>query len=80
MHEVIDQYRLQIAELCQRYEVQLLEVFGSAARSDFNPVHSDYVLIHGYDTVNDEVTRRIIEDKLPVLISELDTLISSGRS
>jgi uncharacterized protein with HEPN domain len=38
------------------------------------------VLIHGYDTVNDEVTRQFIQDKLPVLISELDTLISSGRS
>ena len=37
------------------------------------------VLIHGYDTVNDEVTWRIIEVKLPILLRELDGLIASGR-
>jgi predicted nucleotidyltransferase len=32
----------KIAELCLRYEVHLLELFGSAARGDFNPDSSDY--------------------------------------
>jgi predicted nucleotidyltransferase len=31
--------------LCQRYGVQRLDVFGSAARGDFDPAHSDLDLI-----------------------------------
>jgi uncharacterized protein with HEPN domain len=32
------------------------------------------VLIHGYDVINDEITWRILIDKLPVLKRELDEL------
>jgi uncharacterized protein with HEPN domain len=37
------------------------------------------VLIHGYDTISDDVTWQIIETKLPLLISELDGLIATGK-
>ena len=42
MHPFIHQHQFAIAELCRRYHVQRLEVFGSAARgTDFVPESSD---------------------------------------
>ena len=42
MHTFIHQHQCAIAELCRRYRVQRLEVFGSAARgSDFSIENSD---------------------------------------
>jgi predicted nucleotidyltransferase len=42
MHPVIAQHRSGISAICQRYRIQRLEVFGSAARAeDFDPEHSD---------------------------------------
>jgi predicted nucleotidyltransferase len=42
MHPFMHQHQHAIAELCRRYRVQRLEVFGSAARgSDFMPENSD---------------------------------------
>jgi uncharacterized protein with HEPN domain len=34
-------------------------------------------LIHGYDTLNHDITWRIIQEKLPVLQRELDALMAS---
>lgn len=42
MHAAIAQHRNGISAICQRYRIQRLEVFGSAARADdFDPDHSD---------------------------------------
>ncbi len=42
MHPLIQKHRNEIAEICAKYQVQKLEVFGSAARgTDFDPQHSD---------------------------------------
>ena len=42
MHSLIQEKQPAIAELCRRYGVQRLEVFGSAARgTDFDPATSD---------------------------------------
>jgi len=42
MHPMIEQHRDEIAELCRRYAVRRLEIFGSAARgADFDPERSD---------------------------------------
>ena len=42
MHEVIERQRGTIAELCRRYHVRRLDVFGSSARGvDFDPKRSD---------------------------------------
>ena len=42
MHTLIEQHRSEIADLCRRYGVRQLEVFGSAARgTDFDPATSD---------------------------------------
>ena len=42
MHPLIEQHRAQIEALCQKYHVTRLELFGSAARGDFDPAQSDF--------------------------------------
>jgi hypothetical protein len=37
----IEQNRVALAELCRRFGVRKLELFGSAATGDFNPIRSD---------------------------------------
>lgn len=42
MRPEIEQHRAAIAELCRRYGVRRLDIFGSAARGeDFDPARSD---------------------------------------
>lgn len=41
MTELIEQHRAAIEELCRKYQVKRLELFGSAARGDFDPATSD---------------------------------------
>lgn len=42
MHPAIAQHRSGISAICQRYSIQRLDVFGSAARTDdFDPASSD---------------------------------------
>ena len=42
MHQLIQQHQAEIADVCRRYRVQQLDVFGSAARGqDFDPQRSD---------------------------------------
>ena len=41
MHPIVDSKRAELAELCRRRGVQRLELFGSAARVDFDEAHSD---------------------------------------
>ena len=41
MHPSIAAHRDQIEALCRRFHVKRLEVFGSAARGDFDPERSD---------------------------------------
>ena len=41
MDPLLAQYRLQIADLCRRFRVQRLELFGSAATDRFEIDHSD---------------------------------------
>src|SRR5687767_3290022 len=41
MVALIEQHRQAIAELCRKHDVKRLELFGSAARGDFDPARSD---------------------------------------
>jgi len=50
--DLIEQHRGQITALCRRYEVKRLELFGSAARGDFDPAKSD--LDFFVDFLNDD--------------------------
>src|SRR5687767_7167285 len=38
------------------------------------------VLIHGYATVDDDVTWRIVSENLPVLLAELDALLAEPET
>ncbi len=41
MIALIEQKQAGISDLCRRHEVKRLDLFGSAARGDFQPEHSD---------------------------------------
>ena len=41
MHASLEQHRAAIAELCRRYGVRTLDVFGSATTPDFDESRSD---------------------------------------
>ena len=41
MYQMTDDQRARIAELCQRFGVRRLDLFGSAARGDFEERRSD---------------------------------------
>ncbi len=41
--------REAVSELCRRFQVRLLDVFGSAARPDFDPARSDVDLLVSFE-------------------------------
>ncbi len=45
MTHVLEGHRQELIELCRRYRVRQLDVFGSATRSDFDEVSSDVDLL-----------------------------------
>lgn len=49
MIPVVDVHRSAIAQLCTRYGVHRLDVFGSALRADFNPATSDIDFVVEFD-------------------------------
>jgi predicted nucleotidyltransferase len=53
MLEIIERHLPQIVELCRKHDVKRLELFGSAAREDFDPSRSDldfFVEFLSYDS------------------------------
>lgn len=48
MVPLIEQHRDAIAELCRKYDVARLELFGSAARGDFDPQASDVDFLYEF--------------------------------
>src|SRR6185437_8803125 len=49
MIELVEKHRGQIEELCRRYRVKKLELFGSAASSRFDPTQSDIDFFYELD-------------------------------
>lgn len=45
MHSIVESKREDVAALCRRFGVKRLEVFGSAARDDFDVLRSDVDLL-----------------------------------
>ncbi|HUG11002.1 MAG TPA: nucleotidyltransferase domain-containing protein [Opitutaceae bacterium] len=41
MNPVLESHRQEVAEACQRFDVERLEAFGSATRANFDPASSD---------------------------------------
>ena len=54
MHAAIADKKAKLAELCRRYDVVRLEIFGSAARgTDFDPATSDADFLVEFDPDSD---------------------------
>jgi len=51
MHARIEKHRAEIEELCRRYGVTKLDVFGSATRDDFDEARSDVDFLVEFDDV-----------------------------
>ena len=51
MSPLIDQHLAELAELSRRYRVLSLSLFGSAARDDFDPQHSDYDFLVDFEAL-----------------------------
>ena len=49
MTHVLEGHRPELVDLCRKYRVRRLDVFGSAARSDFNEHWSDVDLLVEFD-------------------------------
>jgi uncharacterized protein len=47
----IDDHRVALEELCRRYRVRSLFLFGSAARDDFDPMSSDVDLLVEFEVL-----------------------------
>lgn len=74
MHPAITQYRAEISDICRRYKIRRLELFGSAARTvDFDAMHrnADFLVEFSADAPAD--LKRFFGFK-----SELESLL--GRS
>jgi len=54
MHPVVGSKRVELAALCRSRGVQRLELFGSAARADFDEVRSDLDFVVRFGPSGDE--------------------------
>jgi uncharacterized protein len=71
MVKLIEQHRDEIEALCRKYGVKRLELFGSAARGDFDPAESDVDFFYAFDT---EDTKGLA-DRYFGLIEDLEKLL-----
>lgn len=79
MIPLLAQHRPQIAALCRKYGVRKLELFGSAARGDFDPADSDIDLFYEFDADPTHLADRffgLMEDLEQLLGRKVD-LVSS---
>ncbi|MFP4446997.1 MAG: nucleotidyltransferase family protein [Desulfosudaceae bacterium] len=49
MIDIIAQHQQEIADICRQLKVRRLEIFGSAARGDFDPDQSDIDFLVEFD-------------------------------
>jgi uncharacterized protein len=73
MLDLIEQHRQQLAGLCRRYGIQRLELFGSAARGDFDPAQSDIDFFYEFDPKDDHG----LADRFFGLKKDLETLLGA---
>lgn len=81
MQPVIEQHRSELESLCRRFHVRRLELFGSAARSDFDPAHSDFDFLVEFD--RDESLRALdayfgLKEALEQLLGRRVDLVMPG--
>lgn len=67
--EIVEQKKEEIAELCRKYSVRRLYVFGSAVTERFDPSESDLDFIVTFERPEDGVLYRYVD-----LADELESL------
>src|SRR5271155_5719383 len=72
MTQFIEQHREEIEELCRKYRVHKMEVFGSAANGDFDPATSDVDFIVTFQ----ELEPLLYGDMYFGLLESLETLLN----
>jgi predicted nucleotidyltransferase len=50
-------HREELRDLCRRFHVRRLDLFGSAARDDFDPKHSDVDFLVEFDRTHPEAMK-----------------------
>jgi uncharacterized protein len=83
MIPLIEQHRHQIAELCRRCGVKRLELFGSAASGDFDPVRSDVDFLYEFHpSAADDVADRFFafKEHLEALLQRKVDLVSARHA
>jgi predicted nucleotidyltransferase len=53
MYQMTDEKKARIAELCRRHHVRRLDLFGSAAGSDFDPSRSDLDVLVEFEVLGE---------------------------
>jgi predicted nucleotidyltransferase len=51
MHLIVQQQLQPLRELCRKHRVERLDLFGSAARDDFDPATSDLDFLVGFEVM-----------------------------
>jgi predicted nucleotidyltransferase len=79
MLKLIEARRAEIADLCRRFHVRRLEVFGSAARgTDFDPARSDVDLLVTYEPAPNLTEYFDLNEQLSALLGRPVDLVMSG--
>ena len=71
MNALIESKRSEIEELCRRYHVRQLWIFGSAAREDFDPGRSDVDFLVEFQ----DIKRHGFNDVYWLLMEALEDLL-----
>ena len=83
MHPTIEKHRASISELCRRFGVKRLDVFGSGARgSDFDPSRSDVDFLVEFGVGSEAPTLGryfALRDGLAEILGRPVDLVSAGR-
>ena len=83
LHGLIERRRAAIGDLCRRYRVRRLDVFGSGARAeDFDPGRSDVDFLVEFDPADSELTLTTffaLRDALAAVLERpVDLVMASG--
>jgi predicted nucleotidyltransferase len=81
VHFSLDRKRAEVRELCQRYYVVRLDVFGSAARGrDFDGAASDIDFLVEFEPVHDDLARFLaFLDALEALLGRTVDLVDRNE-
>jgi predicted nucleotidyltransferase len=79
MLPLIEQHHAAIEALCRQYGLQRLELFGSAAREDFNAGKSDVDFFYEFDSNPNRLADRFfgLQNDLEALLGVKVDLVSS---